>query len=156
MTWPILEARADIYQKFRSLFEHWSFKKKCFWDLLTFTDDEKSKKNINSKKQIIRSSQRLSGLKTASQKRLRNWNTTLPDQMIKKVKTVNKSQPAVHKKEKNTSKNQVDQKCKQNVKTISDVLAKSQSQGTPFQQIQIGKYISTMKPLPSKLYENLL
>ena len=60
--------------------------------------------------------------------------------MIKKVKTVNKSQPAVHKKEKNTSKNQVDQKCKQNVKTISDVLAKSQSQGTPFQQIQIGKY----------------
>ena len=27
------------------------------------------------------------------------------------------------------------------VKTISDVLAKSQSQGTPFQQIQIGKFI---------------
>ena len=41
---------------------------------------------------------------------------------------------------KDISKKQVDLKCKQNVKTISDVLAKSQSQGTPFQQIQIGKY----------------
>ena len=34
--WPILEARAEICQKFRSLFEQWSFKKNCFWDLLTF------------------------------------------------------------------------------------------------------------------------
>ena len=53
---------------------------------------------------------------------------------------VNQSKSTVHTKEKNISKNQVDQKHKQNVKTISDVLAKSQSQGTPFQQIQIGKY----------------
>ena len=60
--------------------------------------------------------------------------------MMNRVQNVDKNQPALHKKEKNISKNQVDQKCKQNVKTISDVLAKSQSQGTPFQQIQIGKY----------------
>ena len=60
--------------------------------------------------------------------------------MMNKIQNVNKSLPAVHKKEKDISQNQVDQKCKQIVKTISDVLAKSQSQGTPFQQIQIGKY----------------
>ena len=60
--------------------------------------------------------------------------------MIKKVKNVNKSQPALNEKEKDISQKQVDLKCKQNVKTISDVLAKSQSHGTPFQQIQIGKY----------------
>jgi hypothetical protein len=100
---------------------------------LTFTDDEKSKENANPTKRILRSAQRLSRLKT-------NWNSSIPDQMMNKVQNVDKSQPAVHKKEKNISKNQVDQKCKQNVKTISDVLAKSQS-GTPFQPIQIGKYI---------------
>ena len=36
LIWPILEARAEICQKFRSLFGQWSFKKNCFWDLLTF------------------------------------------------------------------------------------------------------------------------
>ena len=60
--------------------------------------------------------------------------------MMNKVQNVDKKQPADHKKEKNISQNQVDQKRKQNVKTISDILAKSQSQGTPFQKIQIGKY----------------
>ena len=65
--------------------------------------------------------------------------------MMNKVQNVNKNQPAVHKKEKNISENRGDQKCKQNVKTISDVLAKSQSQGTPFHQIQIGKYIHTIR-----------
>ena len=103
-------------------------------------DVENSKENVNQTKRNLRSAQRLSLLKTASQKRLRNGNTTIPDQMTNKVQNVNKSQRAVHKKEKDISQNQVDQKCKQNVKTISDVLAKSQSQGTPFQQIQIGKY----------------
>ena len=34
--WPILEPRAEIRQNFRSTFGQWSFKKKCFWDLLTF------------------------------------------------------------------------------------------------------------------------
>ena len=119
-------------------------------------DDENSKENVNQTKRILRSAQRLSGIKTASQKRLRNWNTTIPDQMMNKVQNVNsgkivktilpfpqnvnQSKSTVHKKEKNISENQVDQKCKQNVKTVSDVLAESQSQGTPFQQIQIGKY----------------
>ena len=37
LIWPILEARAEIWQKFRSLFGQWDFKKNCFWDLLTFT-----------------------------------------------------------------------------------------------------------------------
>ena len=103
-------------------------------------DDENSKENVNPSKRNLRSAQRLSSLKKASQRRLKNWNTTVPDQMMNKEQNVNKSQPAVHKKEKNISENQGDQKYKQNVKTISDVLAKSQS-GTPFQQIQIGKYI---------------
>ena len=31
------EARAEFWPKFRSFFRQWSFKKKCFWDLLTFT-----------------------------------------------------------------------------------------------------------------------
>ena len=31
------EARAEFWPKFRSFFGQWSFKKKCFWDLLTFT-----------------------------------------------------------------------------------------------------------------------
>ena len=30
------EARAEFCQILRSFFEQWSFKKKCFWDLLTF------------------------------------------------------------------------------------------------------------------------
>ena len=30
------EARAEFCQIFRSFFGQWSFKKKCFWDLLTF------------------------------------------------------------------------------------------------------------------------
>ena len=34
--WPSLEARAEICQRFRSLFGQWSFKNNCFWDLLTF------------------------------------------------------------------------------------------------------------------------
>ena len=106
--------------------------------------DENSKQNANPTKQILRSAQRLSHIKTASQRRLRNGNTTIPDQMMNKVQNVNKSQPAVQKKEKDISQNQFDQKYKQNVKTISDVLAKSQSQGTPFQQIQIGKYKHTV------------
>ena len=36
LIWTILEARAEICQKSRSLFGQWSFKKNCFWDLLTF------------------------------------------------------------------------------------------------------------------------
>ena len=31
------EARAEFCQIFRSFFGQWIFKKKCFWDLLTFT-----------------------------------------------------------------------------------------------------------------------
>ena len=31
------EARAEFCQIFRSFFGQWSFKKKCFWDLLTFS-----------------------------------------------------------------------------------------------------------------------
>ena len=31
------EARAQFCQIFRSFFGQWSFKKKCFWDLLTFS-----------------------------------------------------------------------------------------------------------------------
>ena len=34
------EARAEFCQIFRSFFGQWSFKKKCFWDLLTFKDAE--------------------------------------------------------------------------------------------------------------------
>ena len=36
LIWPILEIRAEICQKFRLCFGQWSFKKECFWDLLTF------------------------------------------------------------------------------------------------------------------------
>ena len=31
------EASAEFFLIFRSLFVQWSFKKKCFWDLLTFS-----------------------------------------------------------------------------------------------------------------------
>ena len=31
-----LDSRAELYLIFRSSFGQWSFKKKCFWDLLTF------------------------------------------------------------------------------------------------------------------------
>ena len=46
MIWPILEARAEILQKFRLLFGQWSFKKNCFWDFLTFIDSDVE--NLNS------------------------------------------------------------------------------------------------------------
>jgi hypothetical protein len=36
LIWHILEARAEICQKFMLLFGQWSFKKKWFSDLLTF------------------------------------------------------------------------------------------------------------------------
>ena len=37
LIWSILGARAEIWQKFRLLFGQCSFKKKCLWDLLTFS-----------------------------------------------------------------------------------------------------------------------
>ena len=43
LIWFILEARAEICQKFRSFFGQWSFKKNCFWDVLTFSAENKQK-----------------------------------------------------------------------------------------------------------------
>ena len=34
------EARAEFCQIFRSFFGQWRFKKKCFWDVLTFSDGD--------------------------------------------------------------------------------------------------------------------